>query len=72
MRRERAQQLEFHVGELHRLAAHLDQPARDVDREPVVLDQLVLRPPGPCGARARRSSARTRERNSRIENGFVM
>jgi len=29
-------------------------------------------PTGPGAARARRSSARTRERNSRIENGFVM
>ena len=42
MRRQRPQQLEFDVGELHRLAAHLDHPARDVDHEPVVLDQLVL------------------------------
>ncbi len=74
LRRERAQELELDVGELHRLVPHdLDRPARHVDHEPVALDPLgAASSPVTCGARARRSSARTRERNSRIENGFVM
>ena len=72
MRRQRPEQLELDVGQLHRVAPHLDHAAWDVDHETVVLDPLGLPVGGRWGARARRSSARTRERNSRIENGFVM
>ena len=77
VRDERAKQLELDVGELHRFPAHFDRPARDVDHEAVQLDQLWLvlavDPPVLAWSAGRaRSSARTRERNSRIEKGFVM
>ena len=73
VRRERAQQLELDVRELHRLAAHLDDRGgarRSRGRRARSAPRRLA--PGAWGARARRSSARTRERNSRIENGFVM
>ena len=69
---EHPQELELDERELHLAAAHLDGAPGDVDPHLARLDQLVAsRSPG-RGAAARRRSARTRLRNSRIENGFVM
>ena len=67
-----AQELELHVGELDRLAVALHGPPGEIDAQSVGLDRLVPAVGRAGEPRARRRSARTRLRNSRIENGFVM
>src|SRR5919109_3286944 len=47
VRRERPEELELDVRELHRLAADLDRPLRHVDDEPVSGDEVLVRRPGP-------------------------
>ena len=71
MRGQRAQELELDVGQLHRFAPGVDRPAGEVDHGARRLSIVSARGSGGASC-ARRSSARTRLRNSRIENGFVM
>ena len=68
---EQREQLELDERQLHGRAAHLDGAATHVDAEIAVVDHLLGRALG-GGIAARRSSALTRLRNSRIENGLVM
>ena len=72
VRGEQREQLELDERQLDGLAAHLDRAPRQVDAR-----RRRGRSSPRAGRRdaafaARRSSARTRLRNSRIENGFVM
>ena len=69
--RERAQQLELDVRELDGPPVELHRPPGQVDAQPVDADDRPSRRVVAL-SEARRSSARTRLRNSRIENGFVM
>ena len=70
LRGERPQELELDVGELDRAPVDLDRAPREVDRD--LTGVITASSRAGRGADARRSSARTRLRNSRIENGFVM
>ncbi len=69
---ERPQQLELDVRELERAA--VDRSPRAGPGRATGCPRRARRPRGRRGGRApaRRRSARTRLRNSRIENGFVM
>ena len=69
--RQHGEDLELHIGELHRLAAQLDGALGEVDAQVAALERLLVAVELALIS-ARRSAARTRLRNSRIEKGLVM
>ena len=71
MRGQHGEDLELDICELHRLALQLDGALGEVDAQVAALERLLVAV-DLCLMSARRSAARTRLRNSRIEKGLVM
>ena len=70
--REDGEDLELDVGEADRLAADLDGALVEVDPQALRLERLLLALAPRAAISARRSTAFTRLRNSRMEKGLVM